>query len=233
MRLRPVSLVLQHSLLALGAATGIAGAQIPPTSLPKGTTATIVTRPTLVDPVHVTSVSGFRDDELTWVAFGPGTTGVQGVRVRENYDKPCALEISGKSLEQGSRDEGDEELNICTDGFQFPQGALSFLNGLSTSDKAVVFDGNPRHYLRGIAVCTNNNNNHRLKGIRIYPASVGTDATVNALGSYEEFRQTNCSQWHTAVYCPSGQVASGLAVHHSDEEITGIALRCRRVVASM
>lgn len=192
-------------------------------------TARVVLEPRLVDPVHTTNVSGYANSgETTWLAKGPGEYGIDAISWHEVGDKPCAFTVRAKSLSPSSRSGSSEQMSICDGGFRLPQNWL--YNPSPNGDtKTVVFDGNPRHYLRGIAVCTNNDNNHRLKGIRIYPASVDTDGNVNNLSSQESASRTNCATWHAAVYCPNGQVASGIAVKHSDREVTGIALRCRRV----
>lgn len=45
----------------------------------------------------------------------------------------------------------------------------------------------------------------------------------------DQKEQPNCANWDTPVFCPANNVASAVVVHHNDREITGLALRCRRV----
>ena len=106
--------------------------------------------------------------------------------------------------------------------------AVPFVVGSLT--KTVSFDGNARYFVRGIAACTNTRSNHRVKGVWIYAAKVwATQEQVDALSASDQEDRPNCDQWHSAVYCPTGQIASAIVAHHSDREITGLALRCRRV----
>lgn len=196
-------------------------------------TAEIAMVPRTVDPVQTSNISGFANSgETTWLAKGPGEYGIDALSWHEVGDKPCAFTVRSKSLSAGSASGSSERMNICGAGFSLPSNPI--YNPSANGDaRTVVFDGNPRHYLRGIAVCTNNDNNHRVKGIRIYPASVGTDGTVTNLNSNESASRTNCATWHAPVYCPNGQIASGIAVKHTDNEVTGIGLRCRRVAMQL
>ena len=227
MRMQQVLMVLA---VASGVPTSRAASQSRVGEIPRAMgAATVNTEPRTVEPVSATSISGFSGGEITWLSMGAGEFGIDAISWWEVSDKPCALTVRSKSLSTGSAPGSSQRMNICGRGFILP--ANPYINGAANDAdaKAVVFDGNPRHYLRGIAACTNNDNNHRVKGIRIFPASVALDGTVNALSSNESENRPNCSIWRQAVFCPNGQIASGVEVRHTDEEITGLGLRCRRV----
>jgi hypothetical protein len=142
----------------------------------------------------------------------------------EDGDKPCDMEIDPRALSgPASSGSSPASMDICGN----PEPSLA---GTTSQRKTVSFGGNPRHYLRGVAVCTNNNDNHRLKGIRIYAAKVWlAPEQVDELSASDQADRPNCATWHPAVYCPADQIASALVVHHSDKEITGLGLRCRKV----
>lgn len=174
-----------------------------------------------VNPVTTTSISGFNASDLTWLAVGEGDFGIAGLSWDEDGDKPCRMWAQPRALDYAVPGAGPQ-MDICG------AAAVPFVVGSIT--KTVAFDGNARYFVRGIAACTNGQSNHRLKGVRIYAAKVWANQNpVDGLSASDEEDRPNCSQWHTAVYCPSGQIASAIVAHHSDKEITGLSLRCRRV----
>ncbi len=90
------------------------------------------------------------------------------------------------------------------------------MSSLSDWTKAVRFNGNPRYFIRGVAICNNNKGNQRLKGVRIYAAKVwATEERVDGLTSSEAEDHPNCSTWDNPVYCPANNVASAVVVHHN------------------
>jgi hypothetical protein len=174
-----------------------------------------------VNPVTTTAISGFNASDLTWLAVGEGDFGISGLSWDEDGDKPCRMWVQPRALSNAAAG-GGGQMDICG------PVAVPFVVGSLTM--TVSFDGNARYFIRGIAACTNGQSNHRLKGVRIYAAKVWTtEEPVDALAASDEEDRPNCSQWHSAVYCPTGQIASAIVAHHSDREITGLALRCRRV----
>jgi hypothetical protein len=174
-----------------------------------------------VNPVTTTAISGFNASDLTWLAVGEGDFGISGLSWDEDGDKPCRIWVQPRALDYAVPGAG-AQMDICgSTGLSVMGGSLI---------KTVSFDGNPRHFVRGIAACTNSQSNHRLKGVRIYAAKVwATQEQVDGLSVSDQEDRPNCSQWHTAAYCPTGHIASAIVVHHSDQEITGLALRCRPV----
>lgn len=192
-----------------------------------------------VDPVVTTDVSGYRG-QVTWVMLRAGRDAMSGVEWRERSDKPCALAIGKREM----RDPGPpapEYTPFVVMPTLCPGGIGGSVPLQDDNSKRVVHveDGaQPGQVMRGVQVCSTNANNHRLKGIRVYSAIVNvsrvfagdTTASSYSVNGYQEARQpTNCDVWRPAVFCPDDHVASGLAVHRTDDEIVGLALRCRRV----
>jgi hypothetical protein len=178
---------------------------------------------TTINPVTTTAISGYNAAQLTWLAVGEGPIGIKAVRWFEDGDKPCFMQIYQRALSGSPVSDFGAQLDICGGNDIGVPGAGSW-------EKTVTFDGYPRYYIRGVSVCTNNNSNHRLKGIRIYAAKVwATEERVDQLSTKDEKDRPNCANWHPAVFCPADNIASALVVHHSDKEVTGLALRCRRV----
>jgi hypothetical protein len=186
-----------------------------------------------VDPVTVTDVSGYRAS-VTWLAAGAGFDAASGLEWDERGDKPCVMYLHVGALAGTGYNvyrQGDR-LNICG-------GSDSFMYPLSANSARRVQLSEAREVIRGIQVCSTNASNHRLKGVRIFSGAVyhheaqtafPARAGVNQGAPPEQSTQANCAVWHRAVYCPNDHVASGLVVHHTQDEIVGMALRCRRVV---
>lgn len=176
-----------------------------------------------VDPVTTTEVSGFRSSEVTWLAVGEGLLGISGLGWSEDGDKPCWMQVYQRALQGEVTSSWTDPMDICGVRTSHPFSV--------DSGKSILFGDNPRYFVRGIRACNNNRDNHRLKGVRIYAAKVwATRAQIDELSHSEAEDRTNCATWDAPVYCPDGQIASAVVVHHSDDEITGLALRCRRVV---
>ncbi|MCC6245020.1 MAG: hypothetical protein IT353_19410 [Gemmatimonadaceae bacterium] len=181
-----------------------------------------------VEPATTTAVSGYAASRTTQIGFGAGHEAVARIWWGERGDKPCELQIEGKALEYAITTYTRKNFNLC-DG-----GATSAAWSTDGSGRIVEFGSAPdwRYVIMGISVCTNNSNNHRLKGIKIVAGGVpnsapGLPKTIHHYGVWDRADQTNCATWHRQVSCPTEQIASGLVIHHTNEEITGIALRCR------
>jgi hypothetical protein len=178
-----------------------------------------------VDPVTTTAVSGYTASRTTQIGFGAGPEAVARMWWGERGDKPCELQFDGKSLDFAVTSYTRETFNLCDGG--------SSSSAWSTNGSGRVVEFGPardwRYLVMGIAVCTNNSNNHRLKGIKIFAGGVpgATPKKIYHYGIWDSAEQANCATWHRQVSCPNEQIASGLVIHHTSEEITGIALRCR------
>ena len=171
------------------------------------------------DSATITGVSGHRGSR-----HQIGTTGnraLYGVSSFETSGAPCYVLLLQRELGDG------QAMSSSTASAVGPcKGSI-----LPTMyENRVHFEGNPRYFVRGIEVCTRKSN-QRLKGIRIHAARVPLDTRkVIPVNAKDMDDRPNCNQWHDPVFCPSGTVAWGLNLHYGDKGITGVGLRCKKVV---
>lgn len=165
--------------------------------------------------VSNTAVSGYAGQASEAATVSLGEKGITQIAWEELSDKPCHIELVGKDPDNASDTQWGVE-DVC--------GGISRVD----SRKTVKFKDNPRYFVRGIQVCSNNKNNHRLKGIKIFAAKLpaGND-DIQTLTVTNKKERTNCKNWHQAVYCPSNKVASGLNVKIDDHSIVGLGLECK------
>lgn len=185
---------------------------------------------TLSDP-NVTPISGYRGGEITWLEANGSANGLKGLAWSEASDAPCTMTVVSKRLANANATSEGGTLNLCRDGINWwPQGFATILDVVNRGQTKGVELSGDRAFIRGIAACSNNSNNHRLKGVRIYAATVdaGTYAVAPTNNRVEE-RHSNCSTWQSPVYCPDDKIAVAVVVHHTNNEITGLALRCMQV----
>ena len=175
-----------------------------------------------------TAVSGYsgRTERI-----GGDENGLYGIQWYEDSDEPCQVRIDFGGLYDRSTIQGGNNSIVyshCSFGSGLPP---IWVPGVSDGAGDVNFNDNPRYYIRGLQVCTNNKDNHRLKGVRVWAAKVSkNDQQVLDLGESDTDTLPNCSVWHTAVFCPAGKIAFGLVVHVGDKGVTGLALRCKQVL---
>lgn len=152
------------------------------------------------------------------------------------------MSIGGLDLMQVTRSYRESgTFNICNN--------FHALTPLQSSDnsyrQAKVFNGSSGSQVdavRGLQVCRTSAGNNRLKGVRVItgsvfdaaysPVSAGITLTANVNSGTDDYSasQPNCNgNWQETVYCPSRTIATGVAIHHTADEIVGLALRCRGV----
>ena len=102
----------------------------------------------------MTGISGFAGKPSEAQVVDIKEAAVTRVTWREHWDKPCQVTITGKDPDD-ARPTVDIGAYICLGG------------GAPLSTREVFFEGNPRYFVRGISVCTNNRDNHLMKGIEI------------------------------------------------------------------
>lgn len=159
-------------------------------------------------------------------------TALTGITWSESGDRPCSLTALG---------------NFIDPSFTLPTPVhvddrklkLALCGGAVGNTKTVKFS-NPRHFVQGVAVCTNDRRDSakaRLKGIRIYGAAIRTDGTVVALNAEPEHNQhTNCDkEWHPVVMCPADQLVTGLNIYSKTSAgnkvaFAGLGLTCSKPV---
>lgn len=153
----------------------------------------------------------------------PGSSAIlAGLEMDETGDKPCFIRAHWWRF---TTDDVPQELttdfNICGKAVD--------------GDKSALFS-NPRDTktgVRAIQVCNNGDNNHRLKGVKIFGATVDQSQSGKVVpsGATDSFERTNCKHpWKAVRECASGKIAVGLLVEHTDDEVTGLGLRCAQPV---
>lgn len=164
-----------------------------------------------------TAISGFTASQRTIRQPGGGAF-LSGLDFDEVGDKPCFIRAHWWRF---NSDNTPQELattfDICS---SHVDGDRSILYADARQTKTGV---------RAIQVCNNSSNNHRLKGAKIFGATLDQNGngSVVSTGDSRSFERTNCSPpWKTTRTCPAGQVAVGLLIEHTSEEITGLGLRC-------
>lgn len=85
-------------------------------------------------------------------------------------------------------------------------------------------------FIHGLAVCLNNNET-RLKGVRVYGSTLQPDGTFRRDPALQDetFKRSNCSKWQTPQLCPAGELVVGVNVRSSDDGVVGLALQCMQV----
>lgn len=170
-------------------------------------------------PNDDTPVSGFT--AANRILREPGSHAIlYGLDFDEVGDKPCLIVAHWwRFTDDGKPQDFTTRFDICSSP--------------ADGDKSIVF-ANARETktgVRGIQVCNNSSSNHRLKGAKILGATIdGVTGAVQSTGTSKSFERTNCSPpWKATRTCEAGQIAVGLFIEHSSEEITGLALDCSPV----
>jgi hypothetical protein len=166
---------------------------------------------TLVPGLTYTARSGFAGTTITAVGAASGDRAVSLLSSGERSNRPCQLRVYKSDID-GSANSDSAEWDDCT----------------VTSTKTVGFNTGTGIYVRGIAACTNNNANHRVKGIQVFGATISAGGVVTAVGD-DWFSRPNCATWHAPVFCPAGQIATKVRVHRTGDEMNGLSLACRDV----
>lgn len=170
----------------------------------------------LVPGLNNTARSGFSGTKITPVGAASDHTAVTLINSKERNNVPCYLHITKHDI-NGSSTPGYTTWDEC--------------NGTSVEYKGIGFTLGTGLYVYGIQACTNNKNNQRVKGIRVFGGPI-QDGVIQQIGLFDEFTRPNCSNWHSAVYCEPGEVATKVRIHHTGDEINGLSLACR-VVADL
>jgi hypothetical protein len=141
---------------------------------------------------------------------------VTGLAIREAWDKPCAVFLYGREL--GTNPASD--LIVGEDDIGCSSATITLHD---------VQLGRNR-YVRAIQACTNDNANHRLKGLKVW--SVYIDPSTGAMTNEsvtDSYSQTNCKEWHDVVTCPTGEVATGVRMNVENDAFVGVELKCAPV----
>ncbi len=167
-----------------------------------------------------TAVSGY-SGQLQVLELGTADGyAMTGLSSHEAANRPCDITVLSDPLDANSTVEADRlKASRCTS---------------TSSGMDVFFLSNPRYFVRGLAVCSSKTGNERrMKGYKVIAAKVWqTKAQIDELATSDTDQRNNCAgDWHETVYCPQGEVASGVNVYWAQDEdaIVGLGLRCRKV----
>lgn len=166
-----------------------------------------------------TGIAGSKSTRLTNHAPGDNAF-LRGLTFDETGDKPCYVQAHWWRFTTKSRVDFTTTFDTC--------------KGKAVGDKAVVFNSKDvlLPAVDSVKVCQSSAKNPRLKGATLTAAAIDRGGLVRvepALLS-RSFERPNCSEWSKAMVCPSGQAGTGIDIHHDNEVITGLALRCTQVV---
>lgn len=168
--------------------------------------------------VQNTGVSGFQASQR--VVKEPGSNAfLQGLEFDEKSDKPCFIRARWWRYTADSlRQDFTTIFDVCGSD--------------AKSDQSLVFSytDSMRQAVNSVRVCSNNSDNHRLKGVELGSAYVDRNSSGKAedSGKMLRFERPNCAKWDETESCPAGMVATGLIIDHTADEITGLGLKCVR-----
>jgi len=161
-----------------------------------------------------TARSGFSGTTITAVGAASDYHAINMVTTGEESNAPCYLAVSKADINNAPGNTISDVWIDCTPNASQIQSAGWFTNNVL--------------YVYGIQACTNNYANHRVKGIRVYGGPI-QNGVIQQIGLFDELTRPHCRTWHSAVFCPQGQVATKVRVHHTGDEINGLSLACRVV----
>jgi hypothetical protein len=151
---------------------------------------------------------------------------LEAIAIGEEADHPCFMEahfvpLPGSKLGTNDKEAKAETLYASCKPRQV-KGAL-------------VGAGN---FVTALQVCTNDkkeSTESRIKGLRLWGASVGSDGKLRQNLTPGEYELPNCADWKTKVSCPEGTIATGLRGSDNGTggigSYQGIALRCSKLTA--
>lgn len=175
-----------------------------------------------IDPALTrnTGVSGFTGSKREVKEPG-GSAFLHGLEFDEKSDKPCFVRMHWwRYTSEATREDFTTVFDIC--------------KGDAKGDKSLVFSYSDASRLAvdSVRVCSNNDKDHRMKGVELTSGYVDRNASgvVENAGPRLSFERTNCSSWKATQSCTAGTAATGLIIDHSGEEITGLSLKCSKPV---
>jgi hypothetical protein len=143
---------------------------------------------------------------------GP-TQAVSYLRFYEQSDE--AIFIDGVSL------------NVSTDAhFTMSAGSVRLREGGASGEKLEI----PKGFITAIQVCTNKDASPKLKGVRIWGATVDKNGRFNPVAESPKFERPNCSRWAPKVSCGTDKVAVEARGYYNSTSVgfSGMALKCAK-----
>ncbi len=165
------------------------------------------------------SVSGFPSHQ-NFTTRQPGNGALlYGIRGGETRDHPCHLELLW------SRQNDTAHELFVTEWHREPCSADD-----RTDEEVRLSNPSPAEGIAALEVCNNNQDNRRLKGVRITKAGeiafFGAPHLAGAPDVEGKFERLNCADWDEASTCPANNVAVGVNIYHDEEGATGLELIC-------
>jgi hypothetical protein len=180
---------------------------------------------TLADDATMTSVSG-RAGAQAYIGFSDTSRAVLGITWWEDRDEPCKIETARIDLNTGDINKPETGLDGLTNLSSFK---LSKKPCTPSGDRKCAGFSSTDNFIDNIQVCTTNKKKaakNKLKGIRIWPRTIASRSPLRLTDgkTKEEGKHAHCRDWHRAVACPAGKIASRLPVHHDNSETKVIGL---------
>jgi hypothetical protein len=185
---------------------------------------------------HWTGVSGFTDGETEEAVIGAqgsyGERAVYSFAVQESGDEPCQITMFARGLPQSKAGTGQQSIFALGTSHAAHDSYKKHCNG-ATKTVRVGED----FFGTAIQVCTNDKSNNRVKGLKLWGASVDANGKLTPNSTPTEFALPNCSKWHTKVSCDTGEVITGVkgvapTKNGSTEGFSGVSIRCSKVVTT-
>ena len=172
-------------------------------------------------PVLGQTPSGLSGTGVPFTA--PTTNAVVGFLMREKEDDPVLLEVSHAPL--------CPEIGECPGGTSTARlRTTPGIDGNVTSQKWVA--AGSRHFVTSLQVCASAQSG-KIKGLRIWSASVRPGGALSPAANPHEFTRPNCqNNWSNRVSCSAGRVVVGVVAYHAVRKgFTGIKIQCAAPVA--
>jgi hypothetical protein len=170
-----------------------------------------------------TGVSGAVNSGVSTIELTNDDNGVRSISITEKADHPCLIKVQPHPLPDAPSKPGvlqSNQLRSLCDG----------------QEKSVsVGAGN---YATAIQVCTTgakDSEDRRIKGIRLWGASVGADGKLTHNEAPAEFELPNCAIWSAKSACGHGEIVTGIRGIYRKEGtsyFSGISLRCAALTES-
>lgn len=157
---------------------------------------------------------------------------ISGLETAETSDRPCRVGIMRKGL-PGQHDAFQNYDYGIYGNQQVNQGCPPSIvpTDWIPSRKRAGFFASNNLYVNAAEVCdSKNNNNERIKGLRVFGSRITNSGTVNLAQEQDEFSRTNCGQWQSRVSCPSNEIATGIRAHFDTDGFVGLQLYCSRFI---